>query len=89
MLFVRAGSCNLQVSALSSLTPGSPSGMHYLTTPGLLSKAGSFSYLWSFSSLVVYTASAPRCRCGVQGSIDALSMNCGPLYLMCKAVWTA
>lgn len=67
---MRAGSCNLQVSALSSLTPGSPSGMHYITTPALLSKAGIFSCLCSLAPLVVCTASAPWCRCGVQGRED-------------------
>jgi len=69
-LFMRAGSCNPQASALSSLTPGSPSGMHYITMPVLLSKARSFSHLCSFSPLVVCTASAPWCRCGVQERED-------------------
>lgn len=89
MLFMRAGSCNLQVSALSSLTPGSPSGMHFTTTPVLLSKEAVF--LISVLSLSLLSTqhqhhgAAAVCR---GGRIEAVSVNSGPLYLTCKAVRT-
>lgn len=67
MLLMGAGSCNLQVSALCSLTLGSPSAVHYTAIPELLSKAWSISHLCALSSFAVFIASAPRCCCRVQG----------------------
>lgn len=77
-----AGPCNLQISAPSSLTPGSPSGTYYRTTLVLLDKQGVF-LISALSQHRVATAA-----CGM-GRIQAVSMKCGPLYLTCKAVRVA